>query len=241
VLGQFAEADDESLIRWEWLEQATRLWCEGPSYAEVGEARLVLGIDVARAGADKSVMVVRRGWQVEEITELPKEGDLMKLCGRIVEHLQRLKIYPSVEVPNSRSGHWNLPDVIVQRGLIVIDSVGIGAGVVDRLREIGYTIKAFNGGSRPRKPERYSNARSEVFWKLREALERGAIALPQHDGLFEELGALQWGITSMGQTALEQKDLTKARLGRSPDFADALSMAFVDLAASGPARLEALR
>ena len=75
-------------------------------------------------------------------------------------------------------------------------------------------------------PERYANERASAFWPLRMLLEEGLITLPADDRLQEELVQTRWGVTSAGQIRIEKKDALKARLGRSPDRADAVAMAF---------------
>ncbi len=118
----------------------------------------------------------------------------------------------------------------MQAGDIVIDEIGIGSGIVDRLRELGFTVKGFNGGSSPkggvRRAARFLNRRAQTFWELRQKLEAGEIALPEDEKLTDELCAIQWKITSAGKIQIEPKDELRGRLGRSPDRADAVAMAF---------------
>jgi hypothetical protein len=117
--------------------------------------------------------------------------------------------------------------------LVVVDSVGLGAGVVDRLKEQGFRVFAFNGGTRPWDRDRFLNVRAESYWQLRESLEAGEVALPRDEGLFDELLAIRWKPTSDGKIQIEAKEELKSRLGRSPDRADAASMAFYRFAAGG--------
>jgi len=118
----------------------------------------------------------------------------------------------------------------VQAGDIVIDEIGIGSGIVDRLRELGFSVKGFVGGSSPRggsrRAARFLNRRAQTFWELRQKLEAGEIALPEDEQLADELCAIQWKITSAGKIQIEPKDELRGRLGRSPDRADAVAMAF---------------
>ena len=111
-------------------------------------------------------------------------------------------------------------------GTVVCDVVGLGAGIVDRLREMGYRVRAFNGGSFTSQQAKFLNLRASSYWNLRCLLEEGKIALPRDPGLFEELLAIRWFPTSEGKVQLERKVDMKRRLGKSPDKADAVSMAF---------------
>jgi hypothetical protein len=110
-------------------------------------------------------------------------------------------------------------------GLIIIDAVGVGAGVFDALEESEWAVVEFNGGMRAIEDKRFRNARAESFWYLREALERGELAIPNVQPLLQELYALTWGETSTGHVAMDSKRELKRDLGRSPDYADSLAMA----------------
>ena len=111
-------------------------------------------------------------------------------------------------------------------GSITVDVVGLGAEIVDRLRELGYRVRAFNGGAFTSEQRKFLNLRGSSYWNLRTLLEEGNIALPRDPGLFEELLAIRWFPTSDGKVQLERKVDMKRRLGKSPDRADAVSMAF---------------
>lgn len=117
-------------------------------------------------------------------------------------------------------------------GTIVVDVVGLGAGVLDRLDEMGFQTEAFNGGNFTSDQRKFLNLRAASYWNLRTMLEEGRIALPRDSGLFEELLALKWFPTADGRVQLERKEDMKRRLGRSPDKADAVSMAFGEEGAS---------
>jgi hypothetical protein len=71
-----------------------------------------------------------------------------------------------------------------------------------------------------------ANRRAESFWVLRRGLERGEIALPPDEKLADELCAMRWSIGLDGKVQIEAKNELRARIGRSPDRADAVAMAF---------------
>ena len=52
-----------------------------------------------------------------------------------------------------------------------IDEIGIGSGVVDRLKQMGHYVDAVNVARKADKPELYQNERAAMFWRLREALQ----------------------------------------------------------------------
>ena len=111
-----------------------------------------------------------------------------------------------------------------------VDVVGIGAGVVDRGVEMELPFVEASAGSRATDPERYANARAEWFWCLRERFESGDIDIdPADEELAHELATLRWKPDSRGRVTIEAKDDMKKRLGRSPDRADAVAIAFANL------------
>jgi hypothetical protein len=74
--------------------------------------------------------------------------------------------------------------------------------------------------------DKYLNLRAEAYWTLRTLLEQGQIAIPRDEKLWDELTSIQWKPNSAGRIQLEPKDAFRKRLGRSPDRADAVAMAF---------------
>ena len=185
-----------------------------------------MGVDVARGGADSTVVVVRHGSYFAEPHQIP----------------------PSV----ARDG----PDVALQmlklrreNCPVVIDANGVGASVYDHcVSALGLdNIKAWVGskGSTKRDTSHkygFTNKRSEGYWKLREALDPGlpdALAIPDDPELLDELLAMTWEDQGNGRLkVIAKKDLTKL-LGRSPDKADALMLAHQVEDEDSSARLQA--
>jgi len=119
--------------------------------------------------------------------------------------------------------------------LAVVDEIGVGASVVDRLREQQYAVEAFNASATAPGRDRtgelvFLNKRAWAFWFLRDALDPASdpsptLALPPDETLLEDLCAPQWKKTSAGRIQLEEKEQIKKRLGRSPDVGEAVVMA----------------
>jgi hypothetical protein len=109
----------------------------------------------------------------------------------------------------------------------IVDGVGIGAGVVDRLAELGYDVVDFQGGKSAFDTERFVNQRSEHYWNLRVMFEDGNINIdPEDDVLAAQLGALKWSVNPKGKIEVERKeDYRKRTQATSPDRADAVMMA----------------
>jgi hypothetical protein len=126
------------------------------------------------------------------------------------------------------------PALPPRRGTIVADVVGLGTGCVEALGEMAYDVVEFNGGEFS--SGRFLNKRAEAYWSLRDRLspDRGDIAFPRDPELIEELLAIRWREGSGGRVQIVEKSEVRARIGRSPDKADALAMLFQE--ARAPAK-----
>lgn len=214
VLGEFAAQSDDGIISLADVEAANERW-----YAQQEAARLTpldaLGIDVARYGEDATVFAHRHG---NTITELRKYGKIstMETVGYTVGIM---------EVQTS--------------AYCVVDEVGVGGGVVDRLNEIGLTSRTvpFIAGERTEFRDRsgeigFVDMRSAAWWNLREMLEPTngyEIALPPDDQLIGDLTAPRAVMRSGGKMKVESKDDIRKRIGRSTDCADAVVQAFAPM------------
>lgn len=168
------------------------------------------GVDVARFGRDKSVYLLRKGYKVAKI-ETNSKLDTMSLVGWLREHIDN-------DEPDS----------------IAVDVVGIGAGVADRLGELGYEVDDVNAGSAPSDSEKYFNKRAELFWNLRQMFKEDKISIPNDTELIQELTELRYKYSSEKKLRIEAKDDMKKRVGRSPDKADALALSFANLSSEEP-------
>lgn len=169
-------------------------WCLVP---------IVIGVDVARYGEDRSAICLRQGRKVHEIRRF-RELDTMRLAGEVIK---AAKDYGGAAA-------------------IFIDGVGVGAGVVDRLQQLGYGVIEINGGSTPIDEILFYNANAEMWHKMREWLKSGA-DLPANDNdLRLELTARTYFFDDKDRVRLERKSDLKARGQESPDLADALAYTF---------------
>jgi len=178
---------------------------EGPQ-SDMCEA----GVDVARFGGDFNVVAIRRGGMVT-IPYVTHFQDTMQTAGEVAQVLDNEK--PS---------------------LVKVDSVGVGAGVCDRLREQGYKVSEVVGGGKPYDSERFYNVRAENHWVFRERLEHGMVGLPNDPELTAQLAGIKFTVSSDRRIKVESKEDMKKRGLRSPDKADAVIMAF----AAGSAGLD---
>jgi hypothetical protein len=104
---------------------------------------------------------------------------------------------------------------------IFVDSIGLGAGVLDRLRELGLPAIGINVAEAPSLSGSYQNVRAELWYKGKAWLEERGCALPDDLELIQELSSVRYAFTSSGKLKIESKDEIRRRIGRSCDKADA--------------------
>jgi hypothetical protein len=111
-------------------------------------------------------------------------------------------------------------------GCVVVDNIGIGAGVYFSLRKkVGVTARKGDARETARDDARFFNKRAEAYWRLREAFEAGAISIPNDKDLINELSAITYDPSNRNKIA-DKKDMRKKLGGKSPDSADALALTF---------------
>jgi hypothetical protein len=218
VLGEFAADEAVGVIPMAWVRAAMLRGASVP--IPTIETLTHLGVDVARGGEDLSVLALRHGETIAPLRVYGGEATIMPLTGRVLGLLEAAPLAQAL-----------------------IDVIGLGAGVVDRLREIGQRVIAFNAAARCERRDRsgelgFVNLRSAAWWAMRERLDPehdSRVILPEDPDLYAELIAPTWRITSSGQIEVEGKDTIRTRLHRSTDRADAVVMAYADgLLTSGP-------
>ena len=207
VLGQFPLADDDTIIPFHIAESAIHRDIE-----ITPDIKPIWGLDVARFGTDKTALCKRYGNVVTEIRAW--QGlDLMQTVGRVMAEYESLS--PSVR-PSE----------------ILVDSIGVGGGVVDRLRELGAPVRGVNVSEAPAMGHTYMNLRSELWFKAKGWLEDRSCKLPKDDQLLAELTAIRYSFTSSGKMKAESKDEMRKRGLKSPDLADALCLTMASDAAT---------
>lgn len=209
VLGEFSADHPNQVVR-----QSDVAVCRLPVEVPVAPGDLLpveLGVDVG-GGGDETVIRERRGrvagreWSAR--TDRPEN------------------IAPMVLQAIKETGAT----------AVKIDSIGIGFGVIGELRNMagralhGASIQAVNVAERPREADKYTNLRAELWWEVGRGLsERGGWDLSQManaDATIAQLLEPRWSIDAQGRIKVEPKEEVIKRLGRSPDNADALLLAF---------------
>lgn len=210
VLGEFHTSDADGVIPLEWVESANERWrdWEGAGKPEP-EGPQTVGVDVAREGADQTVLAIRKGPIVLELRHYTKQ--------------------PTTATTGLVVGILNAnPEMTA-----LVDVIGVGGGVVDQLREQKLKVEAFNASEGTSNTDRsgelgFVNTRSAAWWNLRELLDPAygsTLALPPDDALTGDLTAAHWKVTSGGKIQIESKDDIRKRIGRSTDDGDAVVQA----------------
>lgn len=213
VLGEFPDGGSDRVVPLSFLETAAKRAAsdiEAPS----PEEGVHLGVDVARYGTDETVIaVVLDGLLVQEIRLSSMNGP------EVAGHVLRTAKAHGLDQRESR-----------QR--IHVDVTGVGASVVDFLKDMGWPCDGLAFSESPREdwPDLTSgmecaNLRAELYWVTRERLRTGSLAVPEEFGdTWEELSEPGYRFPR-GKLLVEDKEDVKKRLSRSPDGADALVLA----------------
>jgi hypothetical protein len=209
VDAEFA-GDTDGVIPLEWIEAAMAR--HNPDTVTDCHPEIV-SIDVADEGPDRSVIGLRcRNWLYQ--IDVFEDGD--------------------PEDTADRAHHR-----AATGSSIIVDSIGVGAGTLARLKRLQtegkYTVRAFIASKGTKRKDAtghfgFANTRSAAWWNLRELLnpknEADDITLPPSDELLGELSAPTWREVAGGRIQVESKDDIRKRIGRSTDLADVAVQAF---------------
>lgn len=171
---------------------------------ESNDAGLILGVDVAISDQDRTA-IVRRKARVVYGLETYRNYNTMEICGlikRIIDSEHPVKVY--------------------------VDSIGIGAGVVDRMREMGYTmVEGVNVAMTAHQKLKFRNRRAELWQEMKDWFNGDMpVQIPDLDELHADLCSLGYKFDSNGRLQIESKDELRARGLKSPDTADAMALTF---------------
>jgi hypothetical protein len=201
VEGEFPDVSDDFLITPAMLQRSYDTNLPGLAHGRYGA-------DIARLGEDKTVIYRNRGGHIR-LQEQWAKLDTMQTADRIA---QILLSHGALVIP------------------AVIDAIGVGAGVFDRLRQRGFEVGAFEGSTRALRFNKFNNRRSEIYWTFRTMMENGEIDLdPGDDQLAAELTNIKWWLDSSGRIVIEPKDDMRERGVMSPNHADAAVLSTVSI------------
>ena len=214
VLGMFPKVAEDVLIPYEWVEQANKRWMQLHDEGFTPKKKCRIGVDVAGMGRDSSVLALRYG-----------------------NYLAPFEVHNSAGVADHMHVAGMVSAYLANRGTkAFIDTIGEGAGVFSRLRELGHTSafsckfsEGASGLSDVTGVRTFANMRAYLYWSVRDWLDpkNGFLpAVPPCDALMQECTEVRWRFLSSGDVMIEPKDDIKKRLGRSPDYLDALANSF---------------
>lgn len=197
VKGEFPRTGSNQFISREVVSDAATREVD-----EDNGAPLLMGIDVARFGDDNSVIRFRRGRDARSIPPVRFRGlntmELAQECAVLIDKFN----------PNA----------------VFVDGGGVGGGVVDRLKQLGYRVIEVQSGEKADDSDKYLNKRAEMWGEMREWLVYGMI--DNDPELTDDLTGPEYELHTKGQIKLESKDKMKRRGLGSPDDGDALGLTF---------------
>jgi len=195
VYGTFPSEGDDQFIGVSLVDDAMRR----PKYKDE-TAPITIGVDPARFGSDATVIAVRQGRDIIALKR-HRGADTMEVVGHVIDAIEEYK-----------------------PALVCIDEGGLGAGVVDRLKEQRYKIRGVNFGNKAQKQLMYGNKRAEMWGAMRDWLKEASV--PEDRFLKTDLIGPRIKPDSKGTLFLESKKDMKSRGLASPDAADAIALTF---------------
>lgn len=201
VRGVFPRAGSMQFIPTDIVDIAMHTNVEMEAYLHLP---VVISADVARFGDDKSVIVIRQGRKVHEIRKF-REYNTMEIATEVATAIREYS-----------------------PGITFVDAVGVGAGVVDRLRMLNYEVVEVNAGMEPDDKELYFNKRAEMWDRMRSWLRKGA-DLPYDTETRKALIGIEYGFDEKERIRMERKKDMKKRGLESPDEGDALAYSFAEI------------
>ena len=161
VLGEFPTQSDDVLLPLHLVEGATKRDIEASPMTPV-----VWGLDVARYGNDRSTLAKRRGQELLEPIKTWSQKDLMEMAGIILTEYEAVRY-------NDRPT------------AIYIDAIGIGAGLADRLKELGLPSISIAVSESASLKDKFTRLRDELFWNCREWFEGRDVHIPQDETMLQ--------------------------------------------------------
>jgi len=194
---EFPSEEQDAIYKWVWIEKAieSTVQIEGKWWYQIG-------VDVAYSN-DFTVITVVKMFEAEDFIEvvdiIHKKGtDMMEIAGMVVEEVKKL-------------------DVSKVKA-IKVDEIGMGRGVVDRLKELNYDVIGFNASTKS-PDEKFANFKSYAVWQVRKYFEDGKMKMINNKYLVDELIKMRYRLTSTAKLKVEDPE------DKSPDFHDSLVIA----------------
>jgi hypothetical protein len=191
---QFSAESEDTLIRYDWIERATKKQIKFTS-----QTQTVWGLDVAEQGADLTILT-------------RAETDEIQYAIREQQHLTERETMAT-------ANRVNILVPLTER--LNIDSIGVGAGVYSRLTELKHNTYSIRVGEAPvdtYNSKRFMNLKSQRWWKVRELFEKDLISIPNNPKLISQLSQMRYEFTTLSKIKIKDPE------GKSPDYADSLML-----------------
>jgi len=210
VRGVFPDQSDMQFIATVDVNQAMM---RDPPYTK--GAALIMGVDVGGGGdfGDETVIKVRHGMDARSFPAMRFRGlDTVQIVGKVIETIMKFRALG------------------MKFAALFIDGGGVGQGVCDQLRHLGYGPIPIMGGGSPTDNRTYYNRNDEMWGRMRDAIHTGLV-LPEPNtaegnDLRDQLTGREFGSTDKLQIHLERKKDMRKRGLPSPDVADAYALTF---------------
>jgi len=164
------------------------------------KTKKIIACDPSQGGDECVIYVFENEKKIDEL--IVHHRDTMKIAGELIVMSAKHKIDD-----------------------FIIDTVGVGAGVADRVAEQGKRVIRFNSGERSSEPKRFTNKKAEMWWYVAEQIRNREVYYPEDPELRRELTAIRYDVReSTGKVCIEDKQKIKQLIGRSPDRADCYAM-----------------
>jgi hypothetical protein len=200
VRGISPAQSSDSLINVQWCYEAV-----SREDNEVENGLVALGVDVADSETgDKAAIALGKGAVLHEVNSFPCPD---------ANQLGKMQVYQAIKKYYINPKH------------VGVDGVGVGAGAINALKEMGIYVYNLMGGARavhePKSAYTFKNLRSQMWWELREDLRQGLICIPNDEEVIADICAPTYKVNDK-EIIVESKDEIKKRLGRSPNKGDAV-------------------
>ena len=200
VRGVFPRTGDMQFIASDLVDRGMKWECPYEAHFQLP---ILIGVDVARYGDDKTVIAVRQGRKLLELRKF-RELNTMQVATVAADAIREYR--PAATF---------------------VDGIGVGAGVVDRLRMLNYEIVEVNAGVKPDDEDTYFNKRAEMWDRVRIWLRDGA-DIPDDAELRQALIGIEYSFDGKELMRMERKQDMKRRGLDSPDEGDAICMTFAE-------------
>lgn len=202
------EDDPWQVIPTIWVEAAQARWRRPDRLPSMDS----VGVDVARGGRDNTIIARRHGMWFDE-----------------------LLVYPGKQTPDGPTVAGLTIAAARDHANIYIDVIGVGSAPYDFLNGAGQPIFGVNVAEAATGTDKsgrllFRNLRSELWWRMREALDPAnntGIALPPDPRLLADLCAPTWKLVGSAIYVASREEIT-GKIGRSPDFGSACTLALID-------------